>query len=447
MLNLFKPYSQVTIHQSICPHWLRISNALFIVALIFSLTPATLYAEEKKLTKVASLSHKVFKKLELAQKLVEEGKPNEAHLHLDLIIEDPARNHYEKSMAQRVKAYIYYQSEKYELAIIAYEAVVDKPGIPEALQLESLNSLAQLNFIVGNYKTSIAYFKRWFATAKDHSPRSFATFSQAYFQIGEYEAAVKPMLTAIKKINATGKRAQENWYLILRACYYELDKLDRVGDILEKLVLYYPKRKYWIQLAGIYGQLNQPKKQLSTMEIAYRQGYLTEEKDLLNLTYLYLSQDIPYKAAKVLDQAIKKNIVPSTDKNLHLLSTAWSAAQESEKALPELIKAASKSKKGQLDTELARLYFNMEDWQQTAVSIESAYAKGKFRNKPDIDMLYGMSLYHQDKLVEALDVFTETEPTQADTTIVLQWMGHIEKELVRRQALQQQATTPPEEEN
>lgn len=409
---------------------------LFLVCI--SLSSPSVYAsssEKSTLKKAPALSHKTYKLLEQAQKLNEEGKIVEAKSKLQEIILNPKRSDYEVAMALRVLAYMQYQASEYDKAIHSYVQIVSKETIPEPLLVESLNALAQLYFLTGNYQASIEYFKRWFSLAKNHSPRSFALFGQAYYQIGEYASAIEPIQTAIKKINAIGQKAKENWYLILRASYFELDRTEDVVDILEKLVIDYPKRKYWVQLAGLYGQLDQPKKQLATMEIAYHQGYLTKSKDVLQLAYLYIGQDIPYKAAKVLEKGLKNGVVEEKDKHLHLLSTAWSTAQEHEKALPALIKAANASTKGNIDSQLARVYFNMEQWEKTTQAIERAYNKGKLKNKPEIDFIYGMALYHQDEIEDALAVFIETKKTQEDPTMVKQWIIHIEKEIERREVL------------
>lgn len=48
------------------------------------------------------------------------------------------------------------------------------------------------------------------------------------------------------------------------------------------MVRWYNKPEYWVQLAGVYGQLGEEAKQLAMLEAAYQQGFLVKGTDLLN---------------------------------------------------------------------------------------------------------------------------------------------------------------------
>ncbi len=78
------------------------------------------------------------------------------------------------------------------------------------------------------------------------------------------------------------------------------------------MIKHYPKKDYWVQLSAMYGELKDQQQQLAAMETAYVQDMLTEEKELVNLAYLFLANEVPYKAAKVLDQGIDEGVMLST---------------------------------------------------------------------------------------------------------------------------------------
>ena len=64
---------------------------------------------------------------------------------------------------------------------------------------------------------------------------------------------------AIKSIEADAANlakgpTRENWWLLLRAAYFELEEMDKVKEILERLVVEWSKKEYWTQLSAFYGQ-------------------------------------------------------------------------------------------------------------------------------------------------------------------------------------------------
>ena len=87
---------------------------------------------------------------------------------------------------------------------------------------------------------------------------------------------------------------------MLRAAYFELDDIENVRIILERLLFEWPKKEYWTQLSAVYGQLKFDDKQMSSYRTAYEQGFLDKSNELVQMAQLYLSMEVPYKAAVIL---------------------------------------------------------------------------------------------------------------------------------------------------
>ena len=73
---------------------------------------------------------------------------------------------------------------------------------------------------------------------------------------------------AIKGIEADAANlakgpTRENWWLLLRAAYFELEQMDKVKEVLERLVIEWSKKEYWTQLSAFYGQDKQEKEQMA----------------------------------------------------------------------------------------------------------------------------------------------------------------------------------------
>ena len=122
----------------------------------------------------------------------------------------------------------------------------------------------------------------------------------------------------IKGIEADAKNlaigpTKEQWWLLLRASYYELEQMDQVKRTLERLVVEWSKKEYWVQLSAMYSQDKQETEQIAAYQTAYHEGYLEKSSEFVMMAQLYLSQEAPYEAAKLLQKAVDDGKVETDD--------------------------------------------------------------------------------------------------------------------------------------
>jgi tetratricopeptide (TPR) repeat protein len=235
------------------------------------------------------------------------------------------------------------------------------------------------------------------------------------------------METAVSMAEEEGYKPRENWYVILAACISELkdqigekESLLRQVDIYEILVNLYPKKLYFIQLGGAYGQLDRERDYMITLKAAYQKDFLDKESEYLALTQLLLLNKNPYWAAEVLVDGQKKmvtivdektkeeKIVPvvkDTEKNLKLLADSWRMAQEIDKAIPVLEKAAKISKDGQSYVLLGNLYLSEDKLKDAVDAIEKGIKKGKLKKIAQAHLTLGQAHYELQNFEEAKKQF------------------------------------------
>ena len=98
------------------------------------------------------------------------------------------------------------------------------------------------------------FIERWIALAENPDPKAYYFTGQVYYQMKDYNNAIQRIELAISMAQERGLDVRENWWSLLRFLYFEQENWDKVLEILEILVKDYPKRSYWMQLAGVYGQ-------------------------------------------------------------------------------------------------------------------------------------------------------------------------------------------------
>ncbi len=392
-------------------------------------------APERKTRKTPAMREKTYKQLSEAQVAAEAENYQAALNILNSLSRDDSLNSYEKAQMYNFYAFIYYSQDRYRDAIRAYENVLAQPELPEALENGTIYSLAQLYFQSEDYRKSIQLMERWFRIAKNPGPEPYVIVAQAYYQLKDYRNALPNIETAMRIARQQGKRVKENWLLLQRLFYYELNDYAKSEEVLKELIRLYPKKIYYTQLSATYHELNDDKKQLAALELAHMQGMLTQGRELLNLAQLYVANGVPYKGAKILQEGIDNNVIEARESNLRLLSQSWFMAGEFEEAIPPLRRAAQISDDGDLYVRLAQSYLNLERHAEAVEALRAGLQKGGVRRPGDAQVMLGMSLYELDRLEQARSAFTVAANYDANERTARQWINHIGKEAERRAEL------------
>jgi tetratricopeptide (TPR) repeat protein len=342
---------------------------------------------------------------------------------------------YERANLWNYYGWVYYSLEDFTSAIKYYNKVLKEEELSEALQLGTLYTLAQLMFVQENYREAVNKLEQWMKLQPIVGADPYALLAQGYYQLNDYGNALKNINTAVEKFEKVGKVPKENWFAVQRAIYFEKEDYNKVIEILHKLVRHYPKATYWKQLSGMYGQIGNEKDQMHTLEVAYLMGALNKDRELLNLAYLYMGAEIPYKAAKVIDQGIKDKIIPETSKNLETLSTAWRMAQEVKKAIPELEKAAQKSDQGDLYARLAGTYLDSDQYKKALDAGDKANKRGGVKRLDQLQIVMGMSYANLGQYDKAIAEFKKAAKDKRSKKFAVNWIQFAEGEMKRKKSL------------
>ena len=395
--------------------------------------------DQRKTKRTQALNNKVYEKLQAAQVAIEEKNELEAFKILDALANNTRKplNDYEMATVLNLYAFIYYSKEDYKNALISYKKIIDLPEAPEGTVTQARYSVAQLFFVTEQYEEAVAALLEWFKVTPEPGASAYVLLSQGYYQTKEYDLSLKNVEIAIDIYKQKGKVPKENWYGLQRFLYYEKNNYKKVVQILDELLVHYPKKQYWVQLSAMYSELKNDSKQLSAMETAYVQGMLTDEKELVNMAYLLLAGEVPYKAAKVLDKGIKAKQIEPTSKNLELLGNAWRAAQEIKKAIPEMAKAAEKSDKGDLWARLCNIYLDNDEFKNAVKACDKGLKKGGVKRADTANLVKGMAHFNLKQYKSARSAFNKAMKDKRSKKYAQQWIKFMDKELARQKSLEE----------
>ncbi|MEM0911845.1 MAG: tetratricopeptide repeat protein [Pseudomonadota bacterium] len=399
-------------------------------ALTFGVTNVSFAQDAPKTRRVPTLRARVYEQLARAQTESEAGNVEDAIGILDDVkAKIGSMNAYEIATMYNFYGFIYYEQENFPKTIESFERAIEQTPIPIGFEQTALYSLAQLNMVEGDYKKVIDYLERWEALATgDIPPRNMILKAQAFYQDKQFAEAGYLIEKAIAAHEAEGYLPDENWLILQRAIYFELKQPVKVKDTIAKLIRLYDTPTYWIQLAGMYGELEENEKQLATMEIAYQRGYVTSGSDIFMLSQLYYFNGIPYKGARLMEEGLSSGVLEENLRNTQFLAQSWQAAREDNKAINAFEIAADLSEDGELDAQLALLYYNNDKFDKAIEASNRAIDKGELRNPGNTYMVLGLALYNKRQFADAITTLAKAEEFAPSRASARQWRGFVERE-------------------
>jgi len=421
--------------RSVC--WALIAAVSFAGSVTIS--TAVYAAEEEKPQKtrrVPSMSEAVYKKLAEGQEAIDLKDYKLAEEVMRGMLERSRRyNGNEIGQVHSMLGYIYFLQEDYKAAIKEYKMVVAQgEDIPEGLEQTTLYTLAQLSFVEGFYDDALLFMERFIEKANNPGPEPRIFMGQVYYQMKDYPKAILQMIAGIELAQERNLTVKENWWQLLNFLYYEQENVPKTIETLQILVRDFPKRDYWIRLSGMYGQEGQEANQLHTLQAAYAGDYLEKETDFTNLAGLLMQEEVPYKAAKVMEDGLEEEIIERSSKNLRSLGQAWQMAQEVEKAIPVLEEAAKLADEGRIYDQLSYVYLEADRYKDCIRSANGALDKGGLRKKQSTYFVRGLCFYNDDKLNDARKSFvscrneSRREEDKTNLRTCAQWITFIDRE-------------------
>jgi len=401
------------------------------------LTALAVHARNKDETRASgAIDAKTFEVLTKAQEETEAENFTQAIQTLDTIKNSDKMNSYAKSQMWNFYAFIYASQEKYRDAIGAYKKVLAEPDAPAGLKLTSKYTMAQLYFQIEDYASVISFMEEWLKEIDKPTATAHIMLAQAYYQNKNYDPALKNLLKAIEMTRAEGKNIDENWLRMKAAIYFDKKDINNTLKTYEELLHHYPSLTYLKQIAGLHGELGNDRKRLTTFDAIYMHGGLSSESDVLNLAYMYLGQEIPYKAGKLIETNINKGLINGTPKNAETLANAWAQANEHGKAIPALEKAADLSDKGILYARLAGVHFDAGNYKAAAEAARKANDKGGLKRRDSNQMLMGMSYFNIKEFESALQAFRQAKKSKRSFADARKWEAYTLAELEQLRALE-----------
>jgi len=344
-----------------------------------------------------------------------------------------AKGDYLKAVVAQALAQVEWARANYDSALGYFETAVELDALPDLTHFSLMYQIAQLYYMKERYDEALEKLALWMCKVPPEKivADAFVLKASIYAQKEDWRNAVE----AIDKAISMSDEPKESWYQLKLAAHFELEQFPKAAQTLEIMIQSWPdKMVYWTQLSQIYYKLKMDDEALSVMALAYRRNMLEKPADIMFLSSMYSNNNVPFKAASVLQKGIEDGFVESNRRNWTMVADAWYAAEEMENALVAYEKAGKASEDGEIDLRRAYILVDMERWSEASAAIEAAIEKGGFNNRKtgDAYVLQGMSEFNLGNYSKASTAWGRASKYPKARKAAEQWMNHMREERSRK---------------
>ena len=288
-------------------------------------------------------------------------------------------------------------------------------------QGEVIGILAQLYMMKKDYRNAIKMYQEWMSFTGKEDDKTYLRIASAYYELKDLDKVIAP---ADKAIAMASKQIVAP-YSLKMASYYERKMYPQTVKMGETLVKVFPEiKRNWVQLGIFYVLVEDYKKGLSAMELAYKQGFLEKPNEFRTLAQMYSHNELPIKAATIQEKYLKLGVMKRTEQNLKSLANYFLAAKEMNKAAKYFGEAAEMSDKAYLYRRQGEMFFQAEKYGQAVVALKKALDRD-VPKKGAVNITLMQSYFYQGKFRSAYATMKEANKYPKARSQVRSWKSYI----------------------
>ena len=401
---------------------MSLSGAVFTAPVLAAPDAAKIEARKKAKTRV--MGERVGKKVIKAFDLYNEDKLDEA---IAMLKEIDASDDFDKATVNRYLGSMYGQKEQYKTAIKHLELAVAPDILNFADQEQSLKTLGDMYAGTEQYAKAKDAYIAWMDFTGEEDATVYTRIAQANYQLEKFKDVVAPANKAIKLQKEPNKAP----YQLKLGSYFELKDYKNMVKVGEEIVRIWPDdKKAWVSLGKYYIQTEDYKTGLATMEVAYKNGYFESEVDYKVLSNFYSLNEIPYKAALVLEKSINDKIVKRNKQNISAVASNYHRSKDIEKAAKYYEEAAKFDDDAELYRKAGSLLLQSQNYSAAVVRLNKALELGSDK-KGTIYSDLAEAYYYQEKYKQAYAAITKAMDDPRTRKFAKGWSTYIKDKAAR----------------
>lgn len=413
--------------------------------------------KKKKRTKIVGPS--VGKKVQKAFEAYSEDRIDEA---LQILLAIEASKEYDRAYVDRFIANMYATKggDDSKIALKYLVKATEKAVLNDKEHSDSIKLLADLQMQEKMYKEALKNYADWMEFTGKEDPGTYTKIAQAYYELKQLDKMIAPTDRAIqlykdKQVSCERAKTQidpktglvdpkkankkcklnQNPYILQLTSYYERKLYKESVDVLETVVVLFPEKKqWWTQLGMFYTLVEDYGNALYTLELAYKQGFLTKESEIKMLANLYAQSDVPYKSAMLLQKYLDSGLIKRTEQNLYTMANAYHAAQDVKTAAKYFGETAKLSNNAKHYRRQGMLLQQSEQYNAATVALQKALDLD-IDNKGRVYMTLAEAYFYQNKFKQATAAIKKAQEDPKTRKAARAWASYIRDTAERKKKI------------
>ena len=400
----------------------RLRGAVGAVLLVASLLAGgTIQAQE-------TLRPEIGKPLQAAQELIKAQRYKEALAKVREAETVGARNANETYMIERMRIAAASGAGEVDTAARSFEALNGSARVSPADKVRMIESIAVGYYRAQQYPKSMQWSQRYFKEGGTN-PAIRTMLIQSQYLSGDFAGASKELMAEITAAERAGQApAEDRLKLLLNAATKQGDNNAYVFA-MEKLVTYYPKKEYWVDLLSRMQRKPSfsDRLALDAFRLSLATGSMTKAADFMEMAQLALQADLPSESKEVVDKGFASGVLGTgaeaeRHKRLRDLVAKRQAEDTASRGQDETAALAAKS-----GDALVAVGMNMVYSGQAAKGVQlmqQGIAKGGLKRPEDAKLHLGIAQLIAGDKAKAQATFKSVQGADGTADLARLWMLH-----------------------
>jgi tetratricopeptide (TPR) repeat protein len=293
---------------------------------------------------------------------------------LEILYEIDTSNTFDRAFTDRfIGNLLATQNGQAKKSIEYLQRAVAPSELNDSEQVGTIKLIADLSLQEEQYDSAIKYYQDWMKVTCKEDFDVYFRMANAYYQTQQFAEIIMPINKAI----ALAEKPNKTAYALKMTSYYNRKMYKETIEVQEETVKIFPDDKgQWTQLGFFYMLVEDHKKALSTFEMAYNQGFLTKAAEIKALSQLYSMNDIPVKAAQILEKHIKSGLVDKDERMLTSVASSYQQAKEFKEAADFYGQSALLGSDPDLYQKQGMVYYALERYSDAIAALQKALDGG-----------------------------------------------------------------------
>jgi outer membrane protein assembly factor BamD (BamD/ComL family) len=372
-----------------------------------------------------SLRPEIGKPLQAAQELVKSGRYREALAKVRDAEAVGARNANETYLIERMRLAAASGAGDADTAARSFEALNGSGRISAAEKLRMVESIATSFYRAQQYGKAMQWTQRYLREGGTN-PVMRTMLIQSQYLSGDFAGASKELMAEVQATErAGGTPGEDRLKLLLNAASKQGDNNAYVYA-MEKLVTYYPKKEYWVDLLSrMQRKANfSDRLSLDAYRLSLATGSMTSASDFMEMAQLALQADLASEGKQVIDKgmasgALSTGAQAERAKRLKALVDKKLAEDAASRAGDEKEAAAAKSGDALLSLGMSLVYSGQAA--KGVQLIQQGIAKGGLKRPEDAKLHLGIAQLAAGEKAKAQATFRTVQGNDGTADLARLW--------------------------